>query len=77
MQIKEYIDKNFEVQNRISSISKQYLFIKEHPFESSLFMIFNLLEMQNNLIKELGNFCNSLVIALTKVNIYNNPVIKK
>ena len=72
MQIKEYIDKNFEVQNRISSISKQYLFIKEHPFESSLFMIFNLLEMQNNLIKELGNFCNSLVIALTKVNYKTN-----
>ena len=52
MQIKEYIDKNFEVQNRISSISKQYLFIKEHPFENSLFMIFNLLETSRKRVKK-------------------------
>lgn len=72
MQIKEYIDKNFEFQNRISSISKQYSYIKDHPLESSLLMMFNLMEMQNNFIKEIGNFCSSLIVTLTKVNYKTN-----
>ena len=66
MKINDFIEHNKQIQSQIDSLSKQFYLLKSHPFNSTLSNIFKMMEMQNNLIVEISNFCNIMLSYITK-----------
>ena len=66
MKINDFIEHNKQIQSQIDSLSKQFYLLKSHPFNSTLSNIFKTMEMQNNLIVEISNFCNIMLSYITK-----------
>ena len=66
MKINDFIEHNKQIQSQIDSLSKQFYLLKSYPFNSTLSNIFKMMEMQNNLIVEISNFCNIMLSYITK-----------
>ena len=66
MKINEFIEHNKQIQSQIDSLSKQFYILKSNHFNSTLSNIFKTMEMQNNLIVEISNFCNIMLSYITK-----------
>ena len=66
MKINDFIEHNKQIQSQIDSLSKQFYLLKSYPFNRTLSNIFKMMEMQNNLIVEISNFCNIMLSYITK-----------
>ena len=66
MNINQVVSKNISFQNYIVSLRKEFIHFKEHPLDLTLNVIFNMIERQNRMIIDIGNFCNKVVKCLTK-----------
>ena len=66
MNINQVVSKNISFQSYIVSLRKEFIHFKEHPLDLTLNVIFNMIERQNKMIIDIGNFCNKVVKCLTK-----------